>query len=616
MNCTIGQPLHAFSRPASTLVILLLTIGFATIKVPRRATAQDNQSELKITTERVIIFKDGYCLILKRAIGVTDENGDLFTNQVPDSAVLGSFWATPKDGRLINMTAGWRESEKEVVRELSCASTIEILEANLGKTCSLQLPDKSLLQGKIAKMLTLPTKTPLSDPQRIAIGMPVAAVRPQQLSSSVLTSVRSQTVTGNVGSQFVMETENGDVLLQVGDVKQLTIDDMKTTLSRTIKTSSRSKRLTFRFAEPGQRREMLLMYFRPGVRWIPTYRVNLTTGEKQEKMAEISLQAEILNEAEDLINMPVDTVVGVPNFRFRTNVSPLVLEQTLLTTLQSAAPNIMGQFRNDMSNSLYSQRSGEFRRDAARANAVGQGGTVALPNELTATGAQDLFVYNLPPLTLRKGERAAVPILTTKVPYRDIYTWNLHLKRNDSSTAPSGSGVQSPLSLSQNKVWRQIELLNNTDLPWTTGAAMIMQGRQPLSQELLTYTSPKDYSRVPVTVSMDTRGSFEETETRRELKALRWSSSDYAKIYQKASLDLCNNKAETINVEITLRLGGKADATSDDGNITHTPYRAEDWENYRGHPSVNNSSIVLWKKTLKAGETFNPTVDYHFFTRH
>jgi len=38
--------------------------------------------------------------------------------------------------------------------------------------------------------------------------------------------------------------------------------------------------------------------------------------------------------------------------------------------------------------------------------------------------------------------------------------------------------------------------------------------------------------------------------------------------------------------------------------------------NYRGHPGVNNSSVVLWKTTLKAGETLQSTVDYHFHTRH
>jgi len=48
---------------------------------------------------------------------------------------------------------------------------------------------------------------------------------------------------------------------------------------------------------------------------------------------------------------------------------------------------------------MYSQRSSEVRRNQAHANAAAQG-VVDLPGELTAGGAQDLFVYNLSKLTL------------------------------------------------------------------------------------------------------------------------------------------------------------------------------------------------------------------------
>src|SRR6185369_9408953 len=137
-------------------------------------------------------------------------------------------------------------------------------------------------------------------------------------------------------------------------------------------------------------------------------------------------------------------------------------------------------------------------------------------------GAQDLFVYNLPKISLGKGERMAVPIFTTESPYRDIYTWDVRITKQDNAAAPSGSGTKSPLVLSKNEVWHQIVLINTTNLPWTTGAAMIMQGNQPLAQELLTYTPPKDEVRVPVTVSFDTRGSLTEKEVGRELKSVQW----------------------------------------------------------------------------------------------
>jgi hypothetical protein len=272
--------------------------------------------------------------------------------------------------------------------------------------------------------------------------------------------------------------------------------------------------------------------------------------------------------------------------------------------------------QNTLSNAMYSQRSSEFRRQAARESGVAEGGTFELPDELTAQGAQDLFVYHLPPLRLKTGQRAAAPIFSAEVPYRDLYTWDLRLKRQDIEAAPSGSGVASPLVLSNNEVWHQVVMTNTTKLPWTTGAAMLMEEGVPLSQELLTYTSPKDEARVPVTVSVETRGSFTEQEIGRELEAMTWNGYRYAKIIKRANLDLCNNKPVAIEAEITFRFGGKATEATEEGTITLDAFSGEDWTNYNGEPAVNNSSTVRWKVKLGPGETFRPVVTYHYFTRH
>ena len=157
---------------------------------------------------------------------------------------------------------------------------------------------------------------------------------------------------------------------------------------------------------------------------------------------------------------------------------------------------------------------------------------------------------------------------------------------------------------------------NNTKVPWTTGAAMIMEGMQPLAQELLTYTSPGGAVRVPVTVSVDTRGSVAETETARALKALHWDHHHYAKIENRAQLSLTNRKGEDIDIEVTLRFGGKSTDVSDDGKVITAPYNAADWERYRGSPAVNNSTVITWRRKLAKGETFKPAVRYFYYARH
>jgi hypothetical protein len=604
---------------ACAATALIVTAGS-----PSAAKAAGNNA-MELKTERVIVFKDGYCLVVKRGAAVTDAAGEFFTEQVPDAAVLGSFWATPKEGKLLSLRAGWEKTTEKAEKSVPCMQTIEILKANEGKQCKVELSDKTTYSGIIRKVLVQETESPVPDTARESLGLPVDWSGDPRLSSRIAVprspsfplaarasdSTRTEKISGIAGTRFVLRAQDGDVLLPVDQVRTLTIGDMKTDLKQTVTVESRSKRLTFRFAEAQKEHEVLVMYFRPGLRWVPTYRIELS-GDGKNKKANLSLQAELINEMEDLADVPVDIVVGVPNFRFRDTPSPLVLEATMRNALNQAAPQLMGQFSNGgFSNAMMTQRAADFNpapMEGAGAAAVN------LPAELTAGGSQDLFVYNLPKLKFRKGERVAVPILSTESPYRDVYTWDLRLKRRDIEAAPSAGG--SPLVLSKNEVWHQVELTNNTKFPWTTGAAMLLEGRQPLAQELLTYTPPGSAVRVPVTVSVDTRGTFFENEIARDLKALTWDGWAYVKITKQATLDLHNSKAIPVETEITVRLGGRVETASHDGVVTLSAFDSGDWENYQGSPAVNNNSTVRWTVTLKPGESFKPTVKYFYYTRH
>ena len=85
---------------------------------------------LKMATERIVVFKDGYGLFLRKATGTTDARGEVYTEEVPDDAILGSFWAVPEQGRLLSMTAGFVKTEKEKKDSHVCRGHLDILAAN------------------------------------------------------------------------------------------------------------------------------------------------------------------------------------------------------------------------------------------------------------------------------------------------------------------------------------------------------------------------------------------------------------------------------------------------------------------------------------------------------
>ena len=353
-------------------------------------------------------------------------------------------------------------------------------------------------------------------------------------------------------------------------------------------------------------------YYRPGIRWIPTYRLTLGKDGK----ARLRMQAEVLNEMEDMDEVPLELVVGVPNFRFRDIVSPMILQAVVNNPLTAVARVMSSDFNNMMNNSqMFSNaRMGEARgRRAEEPVPAGAAeGMPAVPAELTGTagGAQDLFVYKLPPLNLKVGERAMVPVLSADIPFRHIYTWDVRTQR--SGSVASGN---SPMKILKNEVWHQIELTNNTNLPFTTGAALILDGRQPIGQDLLTYTSVGGKVQVPLTIAVDVRGTSTDEITDRAPNAVNLDGYAYARIQGKSTLKVTNYKKESVTVLLQAEFGGACTEASDKGTFRVSGFQGGDWENCTAHPALNSHSTVTWELTLKAGETQEVSCKYHYFLR-
>jgi len=576
------EPARGCEMPSLRMVsvVALATLG------PLATQAAEPPSLLRLETERVIVFKDGFSLIVKSGTATSDADGEIYTDQVPDAAILGAFWVFAEGEAIVGMRAGLHEEETTVEKSTTCLDTIGILHANRGKVARVVMDDGSEHAGTIQHVLVEPGAEEPSRPD------------PRRLVATTLRTF------GPAGSNFVLRGDEGDVLLRAGSVRALTVRDMAVDCPRTETTTTVGKRLRLGFGGSRREHRVTLMYFGPGIRWIPTYRVELS--EKKPDRARLSLQAELLNESEDLRGVPVDLVVGVPHFRFRDVVSPLVLEKELRRALEEVAPQVMGQ--SAFSNVGFSSRAGEWRRETA------EPARLDLPDELTAGTSQDLFLYHLPPSTLAKGERMVAPIFDATVSCRHVYTWDARVKRVDRPNS-SAAEVSSPLALSMNEVWHQVELINATEVPWTTGPALVTEGQLPFGQDLLTYTPVGGRVRVPVTVSVNTRASLSEEEVAREPHALEWSGYHYVRVANRVKLELHNFMPENADAEITLRFGGHADVASGGGRISLRAHDPDDWENYRGQPAVNNSSTVSWTARVLAGGTFAPTVDYHYFAR-
>lgn len=539
----------------TTFALVALTV------VPPAALRPAGSGSLTLATERVIIFKDGYGLFVKSATGVADAQGKVHTEQVPGAAVLGTFWAIPEGRALKSTIAGWYETVRAKTDEGSCLSTVELLRANEGRQVTFGLGDKEL-QGKVLDVLEAPAVRPKIQPG------------PEGTYETELPPRGGELVA-------VELTDKSRLVMPVASVKTLAGKELSTHCLRPGEVATRSKRLTFDFGREaaGKQVSLKIFYFTPGVRWIPTYRVN--TGSSAR--AELELQGEILNEEEDFENAAVDLVVGAPSFKFKGTVSPMSLEQTLRAALSEAMPVLMNS-NLAMSNSSFNSRAGE-RYDTETTSAT------TLAPGLWAETHQDMFVYSVKSLGLTKGARAIVPLWRHKVPQRHVYT------------AEFKTWAQSPQTsgLTENKVMHEVELTDDTDVPFTTGAAMVMEDGVPLGQDLLGYTSPGGKTMLPITTALNLRALQSEREVSRTQNTWLCGNSSSATVVAKGKIALANHQKVAATMRIKLVTRGKVDKASNEGHIV-----------VQDQSCLNNQSTVTWEVTLSPGKTLDLTYDLTF----
>lgn len=568
----------------------LLLLGAANIL----EAAVPSTGRLTLTTRKAVVFKDGYALLIKEAKGVADASGRVHMLEVPDSAVLGSFWAIGEKQNILAMraefTEDWKRQDTQPIASVTSLSAL--LNRARGKKVSMYTAEGKQVQGRYLG------DTAIDNEPHVLIRTHGEGGEKSNVVTLAKSSIASLGILRGDAAELVEAKASRAKLssalaVNAGRIKQIASAGAEPQFER-------AKRLSFDLGKEAAEKpvKLTLMYFTPGIRWIPTYRL---TGELKDS-TRMALQAEILNQCEPLEGVALDLVVGVPHFRFRDVISPLSLEATLRNALAQAAPQLMGQ----MSNAMFTQRSGEWRGHGDTASQPTS--DVTLPSALTATGEHDLFVYSVPKFSLGMGGRATVPLWQAEAPLRHLYTLDLHVRRHahygNMVSEKSKDGrypAGSPLRLLKTQVWHQLELTNKSKVPWTTGAAMIMRGQLPMGQDLLTYAPPGGRSLLPMTVAINLRGTLREEEIERKPNVLRWGSHSYSQIRKKGTITLTSYREQASDMRIGVSLAGHAEKVSEDAEVSVDDFHPGDWHD--GGFWMNNHSELAWDLTLKPGET-------------
>jgi hypothetical protein len=578
----------------------------------------------KLPVKEVTVFKDGHAFVLHSGRMPVDASGNVVLDALP-SPVLGTFWpySADKNARLVSVTA----SAHKVKLERTALSVRELIEANVGSAVTI-------------------TETPIN-PGRDA--QPV-------IYSAVIDSIPTQSgeeleATTPPGTGEKLPVKGGIVMLKTATgVKAVPFERiLDVTFSNDVKTKLANEEfrnlLTLGLDWANQQRQneadVGMVYLQRGLRWIPNYKIAID-GKGQ---AVVRLQATLINELTDLQEVTAHLVIGVPSFAFAATQDPIALQQQAAQLSQYFAnPGNIGNNIDTnyaLSNAMMTQqaRMGEVRYGAARPQAGAPAADLG-PDVASQGKAEDLFLFTVRKLSLKKGQRTVLTVAEYKVAYKDVYALDIPVappaevfrQFDDARKAELARLFNSP------KVMHRIRVSNTTAAPFTTAPAILVQNDRLIAQGMMTYTAPGNSVDIDMTNTVDVVVKKTDTETARVPNAQILDGTNYMRVDLSGKIALTSFAKQNIEVEVTRHIMGNLDTVDKDGkkqslnlleDATYAPtggrgsasygYASPYWYHWYNWPwwwsRFNGVSRVTWTATLEPQKTTELNYTWHYYWR-
>ena len=329
-----------------------------------------------------------------------------------------------------------------------------------------------------------------------------------------------------------------------------------------------------------------------GAAWAPSVLVDVLDDET----ARFTAKAVVINDAMDLDGVDLELIAGFPNLSFANAPTPMSLDP--LPQLLAALDARSTQPGRDVT---LNQMVMYNRMAPGAAESFG-GGMSLPPAETAGEDAGELYFFQLPAVTLKRGERGYFPLLSLEVPCHSIHTWEVAASVDPYGRPQNNSGNDDE----PEPVWRELELENTGDQPWTTSPATTRRDGRPLGQDTLAYTPPGATGRLKVTRAAGVEARATEVEVNREEDPQRFMGDRYWRVTVEGTLTATNHQREAIDLRVTQRLSGTVDTAGQDAKVDRP---------VRDRRGPNPSSRIQWSSELPAGETAEFTYRYSYLSR-
>lgn len=565
----------------------------------------------KMPVKEITVFKDGHALVLHEGKMPTDAAGDVLMDYLPNP-VFGTYWPYARNVKLTAVVA----SQRKVLVERTALTIRELLEANIGAEAVIQeIPTVKEEAGAkyTATILGLPTRSS------------------EELEKT--SPPNSGEMLPQKGNVILLKTAEGVKAINIDRIRDVTFkkEHKGACANEEFRNLLRMK-LGWGDKKPEKVADVGMMYLQRGVRWIPSYKLTIDG----KGSAAVKFQATLINELADLEDVTAHLVIGVPTFQFQEMSDPI--------SLQQAVAQLSQHFRRDartayaLSNAMMSQQAGQAAEEAPDRPA-GAAGRMDLGPEVTGSQrSEDLFIFTVQHVTLKKGQRMVMPVSEFTLPYKDVFTLDVPFTPPPEVWRQFDTSRQAELArlFSTPKVMHKLRLTNKSEFPLTTAPALIIRDDRVLAQGLMTYTAKGAEVDLPVTAAVDISVKKTDKETARIPNAEKWQGETFARLEFAGTIKLTNHRTEAVSLEVTRHVMGNVGEADHDGvaemlnvfeDASFMPSGSDDGGNY-GRPywwgwyswpywwaHFNSVGRVTWKLTLDGGKSVDLGYKWHYYWR-
>jgi hypothetical protein len=556
----------------------------------------------KLPVREVTVFKDGHAYVLHEGTMKTDSKGNVLLDSLPNP-VMGTFWAyTTLPGVKLTSVISSRDELEDVQASVSI---------------------EDLICGNIGRQIIV-KETSKEDPYHAAI-LQILEEKPKPVIGETYDRWGNyiQPVAAQPQSKIVLlKAAEGIRAIPITHVQSVTfLDNPNDKVTRKKQKETMTLQLDWNDKQPQKEAAVGMAYLQRGIRWIPSYRVEID-GKGQ---AVLKLQAAIINELADLDDVKTHLVIGVPNFAFKDTPDPI--------SFQGAVAQLSSHFRSDnstafaLSNAIMSQRSAYDTED--RRMSLSAGSQMNLGPELEgAEKSEDLFVFTLDHVTLKKGQRMVMPIAEFTLSYEDVYTVDISFR--PPMEVRQNLNTEQQLQLAKlfhaPNAMHKIRLQNNSQYPLTTAPATILKDGRVLAQGMMTYTAIGNKGDLELTtaVNIGVKNSDEQIGT--TPNAVNWNGHNYSKVDMKGTIELTNFGDKPVTLAVNRSVLGTMNQGDHDAKVKQMGNGYDGfvfekglpfWWNWCNWPwwwyRFNSVGKADWTVELKPNETLTLGYNWHYF---